>query len=157
MGSVQHGHRWWLALTVMLMGWLVLPENAEASPVSVGIVVIEASRSGKTIDPRVKGLKLDKKLGQLGFKSAKVMDELNAKVELGAQISLEILKKTGKPKMLKVKVLEANRKTGTVKLNVAVPELEFDTQTTHKKGGTLMLTIPSGKAKRLFMAVSPKL
>jgi hypothetical protein len=158
MGSVLKPFRW-LATAVALATLLAsaAPARAADPEVRVSIVVIDAERAKGTIDKRLKALKLDTKLTQLGFTSAKVTDELNTTVSKGAGVSLEILRKSGKPRMLRVQVLEADPKTGEVRLNVAVPELEFKADTKHKKGGTFMLTIPRGESKRLFMAVTPKI
>jgi len=160
MGSVLRVQRLWLALAAMLSAMTVLTVDmtsaVAAQKVAVNIVVVEATRSGKAFDAQVKRLKLEKKLQQYGFTSAKVMDSLRTNIELQSSVSLEILSKSGKARTLTVKVLQASAKTGTVKLSVAVPESKFKTETTHEKGGTLMLALPPEKAKRVFLVVTPK-
>lgn len=161
MGSVlplQRIRLAFVATLAMAFGLLVQAAPAAAGePVAINIVVIEASRSGKSLDPRVKALKLHKTIAGFGFTSTKVMDELHTNVELGSAVSLQILSKTGKARTLQVKVLEANIKTKIVRLQVAVPEFKnFKTKTEHKDGGTFMLSIPRGNDKRLFLAVTPK-
>ena len=147
----------WFALAATTMALLLLSVGqAYAAPkVSVDIAVIEASRTGTKVDPRVSALKLHKKLAQYGFTSAKVMDELSAKVDLGSSVSLEFMQKNGKGRMLQVKVLEAAK--ALVRLQVTVPDIKFSTKTEHKNGGTFMLALPGRQAKRLFLAVNPKL
>lgn len=156
MGLVRMGWRAFAATLVLMMFGLA-PSRAIAAPeVSVGIVVIEASKQGKDVDKRVRALKLDKRLEVYGFTSAKVRDELTAKVALGSSVSLEFKGSKGKKtRMLKVKVLEA--KKSMVKLEVAVPDIRFETTTQHKDSGTIMLALPAGQSGRLFLAVSPKL
>lgn len=148
----------WLAFATLLAAMFAFaPVPADAAPeVKVGIVVIEASKKGKAVDKRVKALKLANRLAEYGFTSAKVHDELTAKVALGSTVSLEFMgTKTKRGRMLRVKVVEA--KKSMVKLELAVPDIKFETTTQHKDSGTIMLALPKGKASRLFLAVSPRL
>ncbi len=162
MGSVLRLQRIWLAFAAtlaMAFGLLVQVAPAVAGePVAINIVVIEASRSGKSLDPRLTALKLHKSLKVMGFKSTEVMDELNTKVELGSSVSLQMLGKSGKARNLRVKVLAIDLKAKIVTLNVSVPEFTFKTDTEHKNGGTLMVAIPRKDDKKtIFLAVTPKL
>lgn len=148
----------WLGFVALVMATLAFaPSAALAAPeVNVGIVVIEASKQGKAVDARVKALKLGERLAEYGFTNAKVHDELTAKVALGSTVSLEFMgSKAKRGRMLKVKVLEA--KKSMVKLQLAVPDIEFETTTKHKDSGTIMLALPKGKTSRLFLAISPRL
>lgn len=146
-----------LGLAVM-MAVLGLAPRAWAQPtVTVSIVVIEASKAAKGIDKRLVELKLTGPLEDAGYTQAKVMDELETQVAPEASVTLEILKKGGQARNLKVKVLEIDAKNDTVKLEVSIPEFEFKTTTSHKKGGRLMVAHKRGKDIAVFLAVTPKL
>ena len=146
-----------LGLAVMIAG-LGLAPHAWAQPtVAVSIVVIEASKATKGMDKRLDELKLTATLADYGYTQAKVMDELETQVALDASVSLEILKQGGQARNLKVTVLQVDAKNDTVKLEVSIPEFEFKTTTSHKKGGRLMVAHKRGKDTALFLAVTPKL
>lgn len=150
--------RMWPGLAVFALLALLAPRPAAAGPeVRIGIVVIEAAKSGGKPDARLKQLKLAGKVQDLGYPSARVMDELRTKVGLDSSVTLEILGKSGKPRTLKVKVLEANPKTQKVRLKIAIPELRFETTTEHVEGGTFMVAHKRPKNRALFLAVTPKL
>lgn len=161
MRSVLRVHRLGFVFAALISAMTVLTVQsspaAAAQTVAVNIVVIEGSRTGNTVDAQVKTLKLEEKLAGFGFTSAKVVDALSKDIELESSVSLEILSKSGKGSTLKVKVLEADPKTQMIRLHVAVPELDFSTETKHKKGATLLVALPGGKTKRLFLVITPKL
>ena len=88
----------------------------------------------------------------LGTHGAVSSAELNA-----SQVGVEILKKGGKARNLKVTVLDVDVKNDAVKLEVSIPEFDFKTTTNHKKGGRLMVAHKRSKDSALFLAVTPKL
>jgi len=125
--------------------------------VGVNIVVIEAAKSGQGIDKRIQELKLNGPIEDAGYTQAKVMDELETQVARESSVTLEILKKGGKARNLKVTVLDVDVKNDAVKLEVSIPEFDFKTTTNHKKGGRLMVAHKRSKDSALFLAVTPKL
>jgi hypothetical protein len=144
-----------LALLVVALG--AAPRAWAQQTVGVSIVVIEATRSGGGVDKRLQELKLTGPIEDAGFTQAKVMDELETQVALEASVTLEILKKGGQARTLKVTVLDVDANNDVVKLEVSIPEFEFKTTTNHKKGGRLVVAHKRGKDTALFLAVTPKL
>jgi hypothetical protein len=56
--------------------------------------------------------------------------------------------------MLTVKVLDVQSET--IKLRVAIPDFKFSADTTHKKGGTILVAHKRGADEALFLAVTPR-
>ena len=148
----------WPGLALAALLALLAPAPALAAPeVEVTIVVVDAAKAPGKVDPRLAQLKLAGKVTDLGYPTARVMDELKTKVALDASVSLQILGKSGQPRMLKVKVVEANEKTKKVRLQIAIPELKFETTTQHIDGGTFMVAHKRPENRAIFLAVTPKL
>lgn len=127
--------------------------RSEAVKVRVEILVIEASKSLKSFDPKIEA-KLAKVIQEHGHTGAQVLDELTSnEVAQGESVSLEILRKSEKARMLKVTVLEV--KPELVRLRVGIREFKFKTETKHLKGGTIMVAF-KGDGKTMYLAVTPK-
>lgn len=125
----------------------------EAKPVAIHILVIEGDKKGKEVDKRIDAAL---KSAMPGYTGAKVLDELTTSVEEGSSVSLEILRKSGESRLLKVTVRSVDP-NGTVHLNVAIEALKFSADTTHEKSGRLVVRHPLSEDKALFLAVTPKL
>ena len=127
-----------------------------AAPVQLDILVIEAKKGGKPHMPaKLKEVKVDDDLRNLGFTSARILDQLPAKVEHMGSVSLEINTPYSKKKeMLSVTVLGQTK--SVVTLRVELPSLKFKTETGHKKGATLMLVPRQKGNSALFLAIRPK-
>ena len=91
----------------------------------------------------------------MGFEGAKLIDALEGrKVALNASVTLEIRAQADQPKKsLKVTLLDVA--AGTVKLKIAIPELKFETNTTHRNGGAFMIALGKTSQKTTFLAVIP--
>lgn len=140
-----------LALVVACLGVLVPGTEAQEPAIGVRIQVIEATKKSETLDPKLEPLR--KNILNLGWKGAKLLDELETAVEPKATISLDIL---NKQHMLKVTVLSVEN--DTVKLKVEIPEFKFSANTTHKKGmATVLVAKDTGPDTALFLAVTPKI
>lgn len=141
----------WAQMGVLLLLGLVAlawPSRAQAAPVTIRIQVIEATKTG-AFDPRLAALK-DK---IPGFDGAKLMDELETKVEPGASVSLEIL---DKKRVLKVTVekLEPN---GTVKLKLEIEAFKFAASTTHLRDRAMTIVGKKlDKDTSLYLAVTTR-
>lgn len=128
---------------------LLFASPAYAAPVKIQIKVIEASRTSKKFDKKLESLK-DKLPGYTG---ARLVDELDAKADVGGAVTLEIKERK---QILKVKVLEF--KKDVVKLEVSIPQLKLSTKTTHKKNNaTFIVAHKTGKDTALFLAITPVL
>lgn len=137
-----------LALALAGCFFAALPLAAAADPVSVHIQVIEASRNKGDFEARLAPLK--KSLP--GYESAKLIDEIEARVEAGGSVSLEIL---GRDKMLNVKVLKVT--PTAIQLRIAIDALKVSTKTTHQKGNaTFMIALPTGNETARFLAITPR-
>lgn len=125
-----------------------------ARPVQIKISVIEASKRSKTFDPRIGALEK----GIVGFSGAKLLDEVSAKVEPGASVSIEF--RAGERKrreMLRVTVRDA-KAAGPIQLTVEIVAFKFEATTTHKKSGaTVFVAHPTGDDTALFLAITPTL
>jgi hypothetical protein len=122
------------------------------TPVKIHILVIEADKKAEHFDKRLEPFRK----AMPGYKGAKLLDELDASAEEGASVSLEILRQSGKSRLLRVTVQDVGDTTKTVKLKVAIDALKFSTVTTHKNGATLVVGHPLSGDKALFLAVTPK-
>ena len=131
-------------------------QEAARRPVSVDIVVVQASRKAGKMDDRLKKqVKLTKQIETAGFKSAKISDALKTKVEVGARVGVEVLA-APKPRLLQVKVKEVTKEK-VIKLTVTIKALSFEIDTEHTNGGTIVVAHPQGKEEALFLAVTPTL
>lgn len=124
---------------------------AKQTKVAVHIVVIEADKKSKEMDKRAEPFR--KKMP--GYEGAKVLDELTAPVEEGSSVSLEIMKKSKEPRLLKVTVQKVEPDKST-SLHVSIDALKFDADTRHKNNGTLLVAKPLSDSKALFLAITPK-
>ena len=123
----------------------------EPKPVKLHILVIEADKKSGDWDKRI----ADMRSAMPGYKSAKVLDELEASTEEKSSVSLEIMRQSGQPRLLKVSVrkVEADK---TVKLRLEIEALKFKMDTTHEKGvGRIVVAKPMPGDKALFFAVTP--
>lgn len=145
-----------LLSSVLFLAVLMGPASspAQAGPVQVDILVIEASKKGSGYDPKLDAAKLSGQLKDAGFPKATVLDALQATVEPDAQVSLQIRGMPEKSRMLTVKVLEVQA-DGTIRLRLAMPDFKFSADTTHKKGGTILVAHKRGADEALFLAVTP--
>lgn len=126
-----------------------------ASQVRLGVLVVEGTRQDKTFDSRIDP-KVHGTLQDMGYTGARVLDALDTTVDKGSSVSLEILGKSGKSRVLKVTVLKIIDPQ-TVKLRVAIPEFKFSTDSISKKSGTLLLAFKTTEGKAMFLAVTPSL
>ena len=142
---------WWTVLVAILIAAAGVGRTTMAQePVNIRVQVIEGTNKSTEQDPRIASLKT----AIVGYTGAKLLDELEVKVEPKASISLEIL---GRSQILKVTVLDVD-KDGTVKLRVAIDSFKFSANTTHKKNNaTVVLAHKTGPDTALFLAVTPKL
>lgn len=145
-----------LLSSVLFLAVLTGPSAAPAKdgPVQVHILVIEASKKGSGYDPKLDTAKLSSQIKDAGFPKATVLDALQASVEPDAQVSLQIRGMPEKSRMLTVKVLEVQA-DDTIRLRLAIPEFKFSADTTHKKGGTILVAHKRGPDEALFLAVTP--
>ena len=128
----------------------------KSKPVAVDIMVVRAFRKAGEMDKRLKKqVKLTKQILGAGFKSATVSDAVKTKVEIGARVALQVLQ-SPKPRLLQVKVKEVTAKK-TIKLTVGIKSLDFEIDTEHSNGGTIVVAHPQGPDAALFLAVTPKL
>jgi hypothetical protein len=127
------------------------PTPPEAKPVRIHILVIEGDKKSDHFDKKLEALRK----AMPGYKGAKLLDELDASAEEGASVSLEILRQSGKSRLLRVTVQDVTPEK-SVKLKVAIDALKFSTVTTHKNGATLVVRHPLSADKALFLAVTPK-
>lgn len=125
-------------------------DKKESKPVAINIYVIEADKKSSDFDDKLKDLKN----AMPGYSGAKILDELNTKVEEGSSVSLEIMRRSGEARLMKVTVLDVDNQ-GTVKLHIAIDELKFSSDTTHKKGARLVVGKALSDTKALFLAVKP--
>ena len=125
--------------------------EAQAQPkIKIQVQVIEASTQSKGIDPQLSKLKKAFR----GYKSAKLVDKLEAKVQKGSSISLEILRKS---RLLSVTFQEL-KPDGSIQLKVAIDAFKFSAQTTHKKkNATVVVAHETSDSSAIFLAVTPKL
>jgi hypothetical protein len=126
-------------------------KTPEKIPVLLHILVIEADKKSDHLDKKVEQYKA----AMPGFKGAKLLDELSATAEEGASVSLEIMRQNGKSRLLRVTVQDVTPDK-TVKLRIAIDQMKFSADTTHKNGGTLVIHHPLSKDKALFLAVTPR-
>ena len=133
---------------------ILAPVTARAdAPVTVKILVIEASRTAGKVDPAVASLAK----AMPGYSGARLVDALEAKVAGGSSVSLEI---KDRKEILKVTVLKAAARE--VHLKLAIDALKFSTKTSHKlrsdKDATVLVRAKkTGKDTALFLAVTPRL
>jgi hypothetical protein len=147
------------ALVFMILA-LALPRLSFAAPepVTVHIQVIEASKKGD-FDKRLAALKTPERDALPGYEGAKLVDEVEAQIEPGASVSLEIMSKS---KVLKVTLLKVDPDQ-TIRLKVAIDAFKFSAETKHQKGkaatghSMVMVGHPTGKESAVFLAVTPKL
>ncbi len=136
----------WLLL--LLFAAAALPSLALAAPITVRIQVIEANKKGQ-VDPKIASLKS----AMPGYEGAKLVDELETKVEPGGSVSLEIL---DKKQVLKVTVVEVD-KDGVVKLKLEVAAFKMATSTKHvRDNATVVVGKPLDGDKGLFLAVTTR-
>jgi hypothetical protein len=140
-----------LALAVVLL----LPLEAFAA-VGLDILVIEAKKSGKPNMPaKLTKMKLDDDLKDLGYRSAKLLDQLDATVEDDGAVTLEMATPYSKKKEeIRVKVLDRSEKV--IKLRVELPSLKFKADTSHTNGAALLLVPRRTKASALILAIRPR-
>lgn len=119
--------------------------------VEIHIVVIEGDKRSSDFDLRLDALRA----AMPGYSGAKLLDELSASAVEGSSVSLEILRESGAPRLLRVTVRKLEP-DGTVKLRVAIDAFKFSADTTHKNGATLVVRCPLSDPKALFLAVTPK-
>ncbi|MEQ9499958.1 MAG: hypothetical protein RIT81_23980 [Deltaproteobacteria bacterium] len=132
--------------------------NAHAAgKVELEVVVIEASKTGKSPAPEGVSAKVVKELKSFGFNTIRVSDRITASVENEASVSVEFRPKPNEKKkrqMLKVTVLE--KKKEVTRLKIALPSIPFSAETEHKKGGTFLVAVKGKNADAVFLAVTPK-
>lgn len=122
--------------------------------IAVHVLVLEAERSGSGIDPRLAKVGLSKELKRLGYLRAKVLDELNARVEKGARVTLQM---PSRRQNLQVKLLHAEARAKKFRLRLAIPEERFVMTTNHKDGGTVLIFLPPGRSRPdIGLAVTPR-
>lgn len=126
------------------------PQNVAAT-VQLHILVIEASKEKGPIDPRLESLKDN----MLGYTAAKVVDEVSAKADEGSSVSMEIVRKSKEPRLLKVTVLKVTPDKN-ITMKVAIDAIKFSAEPTHKSGSTFLLGHKLPNDKALFLAVTPK-
>ncbi len=134
-----------------------LPVRAQGPrSVAVDITVVQAYRQPGRLDPKLKKqTKLTKQITTAGFKSAKISDSLSTTVEVDSSVTVEVLA-SPKPRLLKVRVNEVTAKK-TIRLTVGIKAFNFEIDTEHKNGGTIVVAHPQGPDAALFLAVTPKL
>lgn len=133
----------WMCVFGMALG---TPASA-AETVNVTIDVFAASRSGSFDAP---SKRYAKNFSQLGYKGARRIDTLTAKRRAkGSLVELKFKDPKGKVQTIKVRVVVA---TAPVRFAIAIPGYGFETTTTHKKQGGLLVKVPS---EDLFLAVRP--
>lgn len=136
----------WVLLLLFLVA--AFPALAVAAPVTVRIQVIEAQKKG-TVDPKIASLAS----AMPGYEGAKLVDELETKVEPGGSVSLEIL---DKKRVLKVTVVEVD-KAGVVKLKLEIEAFKMSTSTKHvRDNATVVVGKPLDADKGLFLAVTTR-
>ena len=133
------------------------PSRAGGS-VGVHILVLEAERGRggpkKAIDVRLSKVGLARKLQQLGYARARVLDELKARVERGARVTLEM---PSRRQNLQVKLLQARPARKQYRLELAVPEERFRMTTNHQDGGTVLIFLPARRSRPdIGLAVTPR-
>lgn len=134
-----------LLLSLALLAW---PARAQATPVTVRIQVIEARKKG-AFDPKITSLKS----AMPGYEGAKLVDELETKVEPGGSVSLEIL---DKKRVLKVTVVDVAA-DGVVKLKLDIDAFKMSTTTKHvRDNATVVVAKPLDADKALFLAVTTR-
>lgn len=137
------------ALLVFACVLLAPPSYAEVKPVTIRIKIIEAKKTG-SFDPKLESFRA----ALPGFDGAKLLDELETKVEPGGAVSLEIL---DKKRVLKVTVLEV-QKDATVKLKVEIEAFKFSANTTHLRDkATTIVGKMIEKDTGLYLAVTTRL
>ena len=130
------------------------PAGSRPDPVGVHILVIAAQRSGQGIDRRLAKAGLAKELQRLGYLRARVLDELNARVERGARVSLQM---PSRRQNLKVRLLEAKPSRRQYRLELAIPEERFQMTTNHRDGGTVLIFLPPRPSRPdIGLAVTPR-
>ena len=130
--------------------------RTDATEIGVHILVLEAERSkdDQGIDPRLTKAGLAKDLTRLGYVRAKVLDELDTRVERGARVSLQM---PSRKQNLQVKLLEAKPKKKQFRLELAVPEERFRMTTNHTGGGTVLIFLPPARSRPdIGFAVTPR-
>lgn len=131
------------------------PQAAVAKPtgVKVNILVIEAHKEEGSFDPGL--TKLKSKIVRFGYKSAKVLDELNSSIiEVGAQVRLQM---PSKKQYLRVKLLKVT-KAQKIKLHVEIEGMKFETTTEHPNNGILLVGIPQkDKSTAMMLGVTPSI
>jgi len=142
----------WITMRwILLLAWVfaAVPAFAQPKPVTVRIAVIEVTKTGN-FDPRIAAFK--SKLP--GFDGAKLVDELESKVDPGSSVSLQI---RDKKQVLKVTVdkVEAD---GTVKLKVEIEAFKFSMNTTHlrDKATVIVGKMLDDKVTGLYLAVTTR-
>lgn len=159
--------KWFLAACAVVVGiGSMLPtafaqsgqkstDEVTTGPIGVHILVLEAQRTGgKKIDPRLKKAGLAKELVRLGYVNARVLDELEARVERGARVSLQM---PGRRQNLQVKLLQARPKQRQFRLELSIPEDRFQMTTHHRDGGTVLIFLPARPSRPdIGLAVTPR-
>lgn len=120
--------------------------------VQIHILVIEGDKTSSDFEKSLERWRN----AMPGYTGAKLVDELNATVEEDSSVSLEILRRSGTPRLLRVTVRKIEP-DHTVKLRVAIDALKLSTDTTHKNGATLVVGNPLSGTRALFLAITPKL
>jgi hypothetical protein len=125
--------------------------KAQAQPtIKIHIQVIEASTTSKDFDPKLKKLKKAFR----GYKGAKIVDQLEAKVTKGSSLSLEILRKS---RLLSVTFKDL-KPDGSIRLKVSIAAFKFSAETTHKKkNATVVVAHETSETSAIFLAVTPRL
>lgn len=136
----------WLVLALLVA--LVVPALAQAAPVTVRIQVVDAQKKG-AFDPKLSALRS----ALPGYEGAKLVDELETKVEPGSSVSLQVLDKTA---ILKVTVVDVD-KDGVVRLKLEIDAFKLSTTTKHvRDNATAVVAKPLEGDKAVFLAVTTR-
>ncbi|MEM6732175.1 MAG: hypothetical protein AAF658_11510 [Myxococcota bacterium] len=130
------------------LGVLALAGNAKAAQVPLAIKVIHATKDGKTVDPKLKGLVKDFK--GLAFTNYSLLDEATFTIELGSTGRMQL------PSKAWMTVVPVELKGDKLKLEIGIKEHKFKTKVTIKEGATLAVGGPKYDRGVLILAVTRK-
>ncbi len=151
---LKHAPKWLSVGGVFaVLACLAAPSTALAAKpdqFSVVIQVIEASKTGKKIDPRLKSLKKD--LRDLPFTSFTLQDRHQVKVKNGDRVSFEFPSSKGK-RFLKV-TAHGQQKSGKLRFQLTIDELKFDTLVAVPNRGTILIGGPRNGKNVMLLAVT---